>query len=220
VSEKAQGGDVKVADGVVYRERRLEVVPPNGPLHQLIIGYFREDYRGHAIDIGAADGVSVNSTYLLEKQHGWRVICVEPNPELADIADLNRFSVEHCACGKEPADEQDFQVNIANPESHSALKPHPERSAGIRNWVTFKTKVRTVDQILEKWEYESLDVLCLDVEGAEQDVLEGCDLVRWAPKVIVVEAWQVGEHDAYLREYGYRRRMRSADNDLYVKEPR
>ena len=42
---------------------------------------FNEKRNGYFLDIGAADGVCLNNTYLLEYRYKWSDICVDANPE-------------------------------------------------------------------------------------------------------------------------------------------
>jgi hypothetical protein len=55
-------------------------------------------------------------------------------------------------------------------------------------------QVRTLSDILSQYEVEMIDFLKVDAEGAEAAVLEGLDLARWRPRVIVVEAVEPYSH--------------------------
>jgi FkbM family methyltransferase len=198
--------------------------PPNGDLSNMIRKHFPEGYLGHAIDVGASDGVSVNTTYVLEKRDRWTVLNVEPNPEYKDYLQANRAFIEMCACGAEPQDGADFHIHLDNPESFSALEVSKHSLVRPRvsaKWSTIKVPVRTVAQLLAKWDFPRLDALCVDTEGTEIDVLNGCDLERWTPRVIVVECWDKtgGVHD-YLRERGYGQVDTTADNYVYLRGKR
>lgn len=48
-------------------------------------------------------------------------------------------------------------------------------------------RVARLDTWLEESGFDHLDVLSVDVDGTEFDVLRGCDLNRWKPRVVVVE---------------------------------
>ena len=50
---------------------------------------FKRD--GFFLDFGAFDGETISNTYALEKELGWRGICVEPNP---------RYYPSLCRCRK------------------------------------------------------------------------------------------------------------------------
>lgn len=203
--------------------RYEEVVEyPNGFVAEWILAQFPTGYIGHAIDVGASDGVSVNTTFHLERAHKWNVLSVEANPNFARLLKHHRIWVEMCACAAAPAEEATFNINQDNPESFSALtiSSHPSVRGWNKKdpWQKVKVKVRTVDQLLEKWEFPKLDALCVDVEGGEREVLAGCDLARWKPKVIVSEAWEHGSEYPYLAAFGYKLVAKSVHNDIYVRE--
>ena len=197
--------------------------PPNGHLSQWIIDQFEPGYRGWCVDVGASDGISISTTWSLEKVHYWGVLCVEANPDFGPALKQRRMWVEMCACSDRSADSAEFHVNEENPESFSALKiaEHPlvrkwadPQKAGLP-WKKIRVPVKTLDELLAKWEFPRLDALCVDVEGGELEVLKGCDLERWKPRVIVSEAWDSGHEYPYLYKHGYRMVARNVHNDLY-----
>lgn len=192
--------------------------PPNGNLSEWILNQFPEGYLGHAVDVGASDGVSINSTWALEKVHRWSIISVEANPDFTQRLKARRAFVSACACGKEPGDEIDFHVHLDCPEAFSALRKVHHPVVGPKKdarWETLKVPVRTVDQLLRKWDFPKLDALCVDTEGTENDVLEGANLEHWKPSIVVVESWDAGTSDEILLPLGYGRAGRNVHNDLY-----
>jgi FkbM family methyltransferase len=191
----------------------------NGHLGEWIRSHFEPDYQGYAVDVGASDGFSVNTTFHLEKAHRWTVVSVEANPNYAKLLKKHRSRVEMCACAAEPHDEAVFHINQDNPEAHSALKiaKHPA-VAKLNDWEEIRVPVRTVDQLAQKWGFPRLDALCVDVEGGELEVLKGSNLAHWKPRVIVSEAWERGREYPYLAQFGYKLKARSVDNDCYVLE--
>lgn len=201
----------------------VRVLDPNGWMNNWILKQFPNDYLGYAVDVGASDGVSCNSTLLMEKLYRWNVLSVEANPLFEPVLRHFRAFVEITACAAAPAASATFHVHDANPEAHSALVPrrHPyEGQYPIGTaWHTIQVKVETVDRLLAKWQFPRLDALCLDVEGGEAEVLRGANLARWQPHVIVVECWHDAIHDDYLRPFGYQRVMRSAHNTGYILNP-
>lgn len=196
-------------------------LPVNATLGNWIRGQFPKDYLGYCIDVGASDGMFVNSTWTLEKQHRWTVLSVEANPYMKPLLLKNRAFVKICAVGAESADGVDFHMNCDNLEAFSALNPikdHPQfaHEAGGR-WETVQVNVRTVEQLIAEAEFPRLDALCVDVEGGERDVLKGTDLSKWKPRVVVVEAWDQGSLDDYLCPRGYERVWTTASNDCYTR---
>lgn len=196
--------------------------PPNGNLAQYILDQFEPGYIGWAVDVGASDGVSINTTYHLENPHRWTVLSVEANPDYAPMLRKYRARVELCACSDHEGEEI-FHVHQENPEAFSSLKPTPRADVyptdgQTMTWKTVRVPVRTIEQLLAKWEFPRLDVLCVDTEGTELDVLKGCDLAKWQPRVIVTECWdKVGPIDPYLEALGYKKTARSVHNDIFLR---
>jgi len=192
---------------------------PNVGLTQVILDQFPEDYVGYACDVGASDGIQCNSTYLLEALR-WTVLSVEANPDFTLSLNHHRAFVENCACAQAGGVGK-FTVNLDNPEAYSALrmttrtdlKELPTRTKEIT------VPVCTVDELLRKWEFPRLDVLCIDTEGTELDVLRGSDLGHWLPRVLVVEECDVNtpELDDFLKPHGYKKVWRLVHNDMYMR---
>ena len=206
---------------VVRSRGFLMPIGPDLELSNRIVKHFPEGYVGRAAEVGAADGLRYSPTFGLEKQYGWRVLCVEPNPEFAPKLRTNRAQVDLCACGKEDG-EAKFHANLHNPEAYSSLKPTGRTELFERDkavWDTFPVKVRTLDSLLEKWDFPQLDVLSIDTEGTEMDVLEGFDIKRWNPLLLLIESWdEGGPITAYMESKGYRKIDRRADNNIYIRE--
>ena len=202
---------------------------PNGHLSGWVRNLFPSGYHGHAIDVGASDGISISSSWVLEKHHGWTVICVEANPFFYPMLDSERTWVEKCAVADESKDDQEFSVHEANPESFSALRPIRNGTmTGAGQWdqidlrrlkfSTIRVPVRTLDEIVDKWQLPKVDALFVDVEGGELDVLRGFDIARWRPKAIITECWTpTGPIDTYLAAFRYKKTARNVHNDLFIR---
>jgi FkbM family methyltransferase len=199
-----------------------KVWPPNGTLSQWVLDQFPLGYQGWGLDIGASDGISINTTYALEKSHRWNIVCVEPNPEFRPSLRKYRAMSEFCAVDSEPSESATLHVNTVNPEAFSALRPTVREdlypSDGLR-WIKVQVEVKTVDQILERWQFPRLDLLAVDTEGTELDILKGLDIRRWRPKVIVTECWDAsGPIDPYLESFGYKKTARNVHNDIFIRK--
>jgi len=202
-------------------DRRKRPLPPNGHLSKFILDQFPEGYRGCAIDVGASDGISINSTYVLELVHLWNVLSVEANPEWMPFLRSSRAFVEMCACSDHEGTAT-FHANLENLEALSSLNPTTREdlikdNASKNQWQSFEVRLETVDSLMQKWQFPQLDALCIDTEGTELDVLKGCSLERWRPKVIVTECWdRVGPIDLYLEARNYKKTARNAMNDVWI----
>jgi FkbM family methyltransferase len=179
--------------------------------------------HGFAADIGAYDGRMFSNTYHLEKR-GWDVLCVEANPLCGTLLTLNRKLVKMVACAAENADWQPFYVfevgRQGNFSALSSLKPDPDRPVHREEKPKglFHVNVRTLNWLLDHVGFPRLDVLTIDVEGGEGEVLDGLDLKRWQPKVIVIEDWYGERHKARLEGYGYRLHVKRGINEVYAHE--
>lgn len=196
----------------------------NGKLSNIIIDLMGTTDRGWGVDVGASDGVTVNSTYSLEKNYGWNILSVEPNIDFAKSLRYYRAFVDFCACADKPG-RQVMWINDDNPEAFSSLSPTNRLDIpGMKQakWRSVEVKVETVDRLLNKWEFPKLDLICVDTEGTEKDVLVGANLDKWQPKVVVSECWDEdgGEALKYLEEKGYKRAIRMGVNDIYIREER
>lgn len=191
--------------------------PPNRDVFDWVQSQFAG--TGSAVDIGASDGISWNSTYLLE-QSGWSVLSVEANPYFESFLRQHRKMIEMCAASSFDSDRESFHVHLDNPEAFSALIPsgHDKlRNLSGDRWQQLPVSVSTLDRLLDRHGFDHLDLLCIDTEGSERDVLSGIDLDRWNPRVIVVESWDEGSLDDVLMPLGFNRVWRNGDNDGFVR---
>jgi hypothetical protein len=95
----------------------------------------------------------------------------------------------------------------------------PERMApGAVPERIIEVPVRTLDDILrEARALAGFDLLSVDVEGHELEVLSGCDLARWRPRLVLLED-HVGnlEKHRFMKGAGYCLIRRVENNGWYV----
>lgn len=180
---------------------------------------FPRDYVGYALECGAWDGQQGSHTIQLEHA-GWAVLCVEPNPNCEPALEAWRSLYRMCAASDHEGTET-LHIHLDGEAGYTSLKPqtdhpiwHPERNA---RWKTVQVPVRTLTSLLNEVKFPQLDLAVIDTEGTELDVLKGLDFERFAPKVVVVEAWDLDNPPRhYLEEKGYEHQGRLGVNDLYV----
>ncbi|RKT51904.1 FkbM family methyltransferase [Saccharothrix australiensis] len=146
---------------------------------------------GRYVDVGAADAVEDSVTKHFYDL-GWRGINVEPIPAQAERLRQAR-----------PGDVT-LAVALGAHNGSATLHVVPDRSG----WSTLdaslasayrselaveevEVEVRTLADVLDEHP-GPVDFLKIDVEGAEQVVLEGADWSRHRPRVVVVEATEPG----------------------------
>lgn len=205
----------------VSRAQALRVAPP-GPLSPDFRSEFGEDSllwqlldsqpTGFFIEVGAFDGVHLSVSYAFEAL-GWTGLLIEAIPERfrACAAARPRSRVVHAALGKRGSVGTTC-FNIARGEGLEVLSFHhtpPEqkrevlsRGAAIE---AVEVPLTSMDALLEG-HAAPIDFVSIDVEGAELDLLDGFDLKRWKPRIIVIEDISAGRNptlDARLDNAGY-----------------
>ncbi len=147
--------------------------------------------HGRYVDVGANHPTNDSVTRAFY-DHGWRGITIEPDPTFAALLQDER-----------PGDVVIEAAMTSHPNEPTTLHQIPDtglstlvdaigdahRSAGYEiHDVTIST--RTLDDVLAEFEWatDAIHFLSIDVEGSESDVLQGLDLQRWRPWVLVIEA--------------------------------
>lgn len=204
-----------------------------GDVDRLIEAFFFSDISrpGVFVDVGAAspDYLSVSSRF---RERGWRVIAIEANPEFCKLHREKGYEIYEFACGVQDQDNADFQVvnttgerylgGKVSYEQFSSLKIKPEYAQMKRDLdiTNIKVSLRTLNTILrEHAKVEQFDILSIDVEGWELEVLQGLDLVKYAPKVIVIEnLFSNPGYRTALQQAGYTLWQHVAPNDVYLRK--
>lgn len=135
----------------------------------------------HFVELGAYDGVTFSNTYMLEKCFDWSGLLVEANP--ANFHKLNtsgrRSTLVHSAvCSEEHGGMVEFMVagnNFAGAidsltdEKMSKMPPRIRAAAKAR---TVQVPCRPLKAIMADAGVHRAQLLSLDVEGAEEKVLQ------------------------------------------------
>ena len=149
---------------------------------------FKNKKKGLYIDVGCNHPVFNNNTYLLFKR-GWGGINIdldEKNIELFNYARKRDFNVNAAVSSK--AEEKDlFFYHDKSPINTLSNEASSYQKAKVKE--VKKIKTRTLDDIIKESPYKDheIDFLSIDVEGHEKEVLEGFDINRYSPKIVVIE---------------------------------
>lgn len=184
--------------------------------------YFGDRADGFFVEVGANEPTSPESqTHHLEKL-GWRGILVEPIPELAEKARQLRpnSKVWQIACAADVAtDEVELLIPLAGAEpvtGHASLRANIDEH-NYRDFKRIRVKTTTLDHILGQEGVTSIDLLSIDVEGAELEVLQGLNLAHIRPRLILLEDKHLylSKH-RLLRRAGYKLAQRLNRNSWYI----
>jgi len=177
---------------------------------EFIINYFKGKKNGVFVDIGAHDGITLSNTYVLEKEYGWKGICIEPIPrQYKNLIECRDCITYNCAIYEKNGTEKFTLVDYDG---------YPDMLSGISKDITFKhmsgilsesnrigakikyidVKTRILNEILEENKISEIDFMSVDVEGAELKILKGINYNKFYIKVIIYEN---GENINLVRDF-------------------
>jgi FkbM family methyltransferase len=185
--------------------------------------YFEPGYIGTCIDVGAGMGTDRSNTYYFEKKY-WTCLCIEPNPNLYSHMRMYRRLALNLACSNYDKKSVPFQVYVVNQDNQEAIsslvvdqrlvESHKDI---INETYQIEVEVKKLDTILSRINIEKIDFLSIDTEGTELSVLQGLDIKKWNPKLIVVENnFNDPKIKEYLTQFGYILSERLGVNDFYL----
>lgn len=178
------------------------------------------DYdHGFFVELGANDGVNQSNTLYFEKNRHWKGVLIEPilHNFLACKFNRSKETKIFCnACVSFSYQEKFVEIlysnlmsipvnlesDIAKPELHALigkqfLAPHEEN-------VAVGAVAKTLNSLLIEADAPSeIDLLSLDVEGAEIEVLNGVDFSLYSFKYMLIENRNFKKLCDYLDSRGY-----------------
>jgi FkbM family methyltransferase len=145
--------------------------------------------KGFYIDVGAMDPI-LDSVTKAFYERGWRGINIEPVPQWYEKLALDR--------------PEDTNLNVAILDRPGMVHLHEVADTGLSTFdgtlaerhraeggyqaQDIPVTAMTLDMVLEEHPLPEIHFLKVDVEGAERQVLEGINLERTRPWIILVEA--------------------------------
>lgn len=181
---------------------------------------------GVFVEAGAYDGMNLSTTYALE-QAGWRGLLIEPNEKNANLCRERRLNskVENCALGNMEASGF-IEFTLAESDEGSPLsyvgadQKHIERCKQADCRIsTHKVVFTNLSSLLDKNGFERVDFLSLDVEGMELDVLRGFEILKFKPRLAMIELQFDHRDEAvtnYMKENGYTPIVKKECNLFFV----
>jgi FkbM family methyltransferase len=195
-------------------------------LYDLLHYHLKLDHPTY-LDLGAADPIRGNDTYLLYI-NGSRGVLVEPNPTY--VAKLMRVRphdiVLPFGVGVTNEEAADYYVIKDSPPlntfSRKQVEMHQRGSAEDIVEKVLKMRLVKIDQIISEHLGRAPDLLSIDVEGLDLDILRTLDFKKFRPGVICAETIRQGTHDVntdivdLLKDHGYTIRGGSFINSIFV----
>ncbi|MBU6412615.1 MAG: FkbM family methyltransferase [Planctomycetes bacterium] len=199
----------------------------------MVYDLFARQPTGYFIEVGAFDGYEFSVSYALECI-GWTGLLIEAIPRRAQACKERRkhSRVVHSALGKRGC-APTANFTVVDDHWGGMLSFNTTDEETRRRFVASRTPSQTVtvpqntmDALLEQdpnlanYGHE-VDLASIDVEGGEIDVLQGFDLNRWKPKVILLEDnHDQSENSAvarYMKEQDYHHAGWLDVNRIYIR---
>lgn len=195
-------------------------------LLQDLVAAYLGNTGGFFCEIGAADGVKLSNTYMLEKNYGWSGIIVEPARCYTTTIKDNRkcFISDRAVYGTSksliPFNET-IDPLLSTIAKYSQSDMHRESR---ENGVIYEVETITLYDLLKEGSAPSfIDYLSIDTEGSEYEILKNFDFDVYSFGFISIEHNYSSTREKVfeiLTKNGYHRVMDAASlwDDFYVSD--
>jgi FkbM family methyltransferase len=193
VSYGQTGQDV-LADYILRKYRK---VPPTS------------DYKGVFVDVGCCFPIKASNTYFFYER-GWRGICIDANPAMAEGFRKHRPEDKFVLAGVGSEETTKPFYTFTNPQWNTFDVRRSIKMAKVFLG-EIEVKIRRLEHILDELleSGQKIDFLSLDIEGLELPALESLNLKKYRPSLITMEMicpiGKIHSQDAskYLIQNGY-----------------
>jgi len=189
---------VKSEDGIFFCGDNIFPVWVGSNFHEQKLRKYFNISEGTFIDIGANIGkFSIIMGKKLDDKG--KVLAIEPHPKNfkilqknIELNNLKNVTTLNLACSNKKGNLQLF-LDEDGTGGHSTIKSKKTKAGNNKIWV----KAETLDSIIKKEKIKKVNLIKIDVEGAEANVLRGAikTLNKSRPKIIF-EAWD----EQYLKK--------------------
>ena len=204
---------------------------PNSRIIALILNYryfglnkidrklctFLPNRNGFFIELGANDGLKQSNTKYFELFRGWSGILIEPDPNNFSLLKNNRSQNSksfNAACVSFDFPELEIAMMYSDlmtsplegrneiPNARAHAKLGEDFWGGVS--YEFLAPARTLNSILKEARAPSnMQLLSLDVEGAELEVLLGLDFICYSFDYLLIESRNIISLEDLLKLNGY-----------------
>jgi FkbM family methyltransferase len=145
---------------------------------------------GYFVEFGATDGISLNNTYILEKEFDWSGILVEPSICWhKELISNRKAHIDKRCVWKESKQELLFkEVDNAILSTITGFGEDDAHSKRRENNKSYIVKSISLNDLLDFYNApKTIDFLSIDTEGSEFVILESFDFSKYKFRTISVE---------------------------------
>lgn len=182
--------------------------------------------NGYFVEFGAANGIDLSNTFLLETEFGWSGILAEPSKYWANQLKKNRPDclIENSCVWKDTGSLLLFnEAKVPEISTIDTFSSNDLHSSSRVNGKKYSVETISLTDLLNKFNSpKQIDYLSIDTEGSEFEILSSFDFSKYSFKVITCEHNFTPIREkvfALLTENGYERKFETISNfdDWYVK---
>ena len=153
-----------------------------------ILNFFKDKRDGFYIDVGCFHPLDRNNTYLLYLKN-WRGINIDISQFSIDLFNFLRpgdFNLKCAVSEKNQMIKTYFQKELSQLSTTDELQAKKAFQGKIK---TQEVQSYSLDHIIENSKFcnKEIDLLDIDVEGADYQVLLGLNFEKYKPKLICIE---------------------------------
>jgi len=181
---------------------------------------FPADMKGFYVDVGAHHPTRFSNTYYFY-QSGWRGINIDPRPDIMELFNSvrpNDINLEAAISDNVSEADGVYYVRYQEPAYNKiifgGLDEHSEENSSEVLGVD-EVEVCTLNDVIANYSdcFDRINLLSIDVEGLEMRVLNGFDIAKYMPDIVVLEVRgfeinDCGSYDEYnfMIDAGYKLR--------------
>lgn len=146
--------------------------------------------NGYFIEFGAANGVELSNTYLLEKDFGWCGILAEPAKRWhKDLRNNRTCHIETDCVWRDSNSTVSFnEVESWELSTIDSFSSSDQHSQARKDGKTYEVRTISLEDLLEKYKApKKIDYLSIDTEGSEYEILRHFNFDKYQFKVITCE---------------------------------
>lgn len=167
--------------------------------------------NGFFVEFGAADGVYLSNSWLLEKEFGWKGILAEPARTSAESIRRSRSAILETDCVWRATGDKLLFREVDNSEFSTLddLASADCHKAERRSATTYEvTTVSLNDLLFRHHAPQVIDYLSIDTEGSEAEILGAFDFSQHRFRIVTCEHNYTTEREkifSIMTANGYRR---------------